>query len=107
MYITELTESERTLQAFYKQLAENPNRIPNVTLYHSDIYYTKALVNEKFDTDYTAGEIYELMGEEGLLRRSHLQPEDKDVKRFRLATGPRDTDDPSGLEEPRDAEGGS
>lgn len=78
MYITDLTESAKTLQDFYEQLTAQPNRIPRITIYHSDIYYIRVHLEQKFDRTFTAKKVYRMLWEEGMLKRKHIQPEDID-----------------------------
>lgn len=56
------------LTKIYERLVKNPNdRLVGLNLYHSDIYYVRAHLNEKFDKNYTLKEVHTLLKEEGLI----------------------------------------
>lgn len=67
-----MDEYSQTLSTVFNILWQNPNgNISSVPIYHSDVYYTRAAVNARFNADYSLDEIFDLMVEEGII------PEDK------------------------------
>lgn len=62
---------EDYLATAYGRLAKNPNdRLGNIKFYHSDVYYIRYHLQEKFDRAFTLAETLALLREEGLLTQA-------------------------------------
>lgn len=56
------------LNEVYKRLHKNPNDSLNgIKLYHSDIYYVRYHLNQKFNKNYSLEEVYQLLESENML----------------------------------------